>query len=126
MKMQIAIAREHDFEHSPRVVAGHMRPRFESSMPQRSIWIVNEWAKTEVVPGWVACVRSAEPLGWSSPVKRWDEICYPALYQQKLADGDDPVAIAKRLTLAIWRSNIGGDASGGFNRPLSYPNIGVA
>jgi hypothetical protein len=42
------------------------------------------------------------------------------VYKQKLAEGDDPVVIAKRLTLAIWRSNTGGDASGGFNRKLSY------
>jgi len=28
-----------------------------------------------------------------------------------------------RLTLAIWRSNTGGDASGGFNRRLSYPDM---
>jgi hypothetical protein len=30
--------KEHDFEHSPRVVAGHIRPRLlhESSVPQRS------------------------------------------------------------------------------------------
>jgi hypothetical protein len=48
------------------------------------------------------------------------EVC-----QQKLADGDDPDVIAKRLTLAIWRSNTGGDASGGFNRRLIYPGIGV-
>jgi hypothetical protein len=32
-----ACKKEHDFEHSPRLVAGHMRPRLlhESSMPQR-------------------------------------------------------------------------------------------
>jgi hypothetical protein len=47
------------------------------------------------------------------------------VYQQKLADGDDPDVIAKRLTRAIWRSNTGGDASGGFNRRLIYPGIGV-
>jgi len=40
--------------------------------------------------------------------------------------GDDPDVIAKRLTLAIWRSNTGGDASGGFNRRLHYPDIGLA
>jgi hypothetical protein len=27
---------------------------------------------------------------------------------------------AKRLTLAIWRSNSGGHASGGFNRHLTF------
>jgi len=48
------------------------------------------------------------------------------LYKHKPADGDDPTVIAKRLTLAIWHSNTGGDASGGFNRPLIYPNIGMA
>jgi hypothetical protein len=42
--------------------------------------------------------------------------------RHRLAEGDDPVVIAKRLTLAIWRSNTGGDASGGFNRPLRYPD----
>jgi hypothetical protein len=47
------------------------------------------------------------------------------VYQQKLQEGDDPVVIAKRLTLAIWRSNTGGDASGGFNRRLRYPDFGV-
>jgi hypothetical protein len=31
------------------------------------------------------------------------------LYRHKLEEGDDPVVIAKRLTLAIWRSNTGGD-----------------
>jgi hypothetical protein len=30
------------------------------------------------------------------------------------------VVTAKRLTTAIWRSNTGGDASRGFNRPLTY------
>ena len=44
----------------------------------------------------------------------------------KLADGDDPDVIAKRLTLAIWRSNTGGDASGGFNRWLNYQPLGLA
>jgi hypothetical protein len=39
--------------------------------------------------------------------------------------GDDPDVIAKRLKLRIWRSNTGGDASGGFNRKLTYPEIGV-
>jgi hypothetical protein len=48
------------------------------------------------------------------------------VYRHELKDGDDPVAIAKRLTLAIWRSNTGGDASGGFNRRLHYPDIGLA
>jgi hypothetical protein len=38
---------------------------------------------------------------------------------------DDPDVIAKRLTLAIWRRNAGRDGMAGFNRPLSYPNIGV-
>ena len=47
------------------------------------------------------------------------------LYKHKLAEGDDPVVIAKRLTLSIWRSNTGGDARGGFNRPLIYPDIGI-
>jgi hypothetical protein len=47
------------------------------------------------------------------------------VYRHNLVAGDDPDVIAKRLTLAIWRSSIGGDASGGFNRPLIYPNIGV-
>ena len=48
------------------------------------------------------------------------------LYKHTPAEGDDPMVIAKRLTLAIWHSNTGGDASGGFNRPLIYPNIGMA
>lgn len=48
------------------------------------------------------------------------------VYRQKLESGDNPVVIAKRLTLSIWRSNTGGDASGGFNRPLSYPPLGAA
>ena len=48
------------------------------------------------------------------------------VYRHKLEHDDDPVVIAKRRTLAIWRSNTGGDASGGFNRPLIYPNIGAA
>jgi hypothetical protein len=47
------------------------------------------------------------------------------VYRHDLVAGDDPDVIAKRLTLAIWRSNTDGDASGGFNRPLSYPDIGV-
>jgi hypothetical protein len=47
------------------------------------------------------------------------------VYKQKLAEGDDPSVIAKRLTLSIWRSNTGGDASGGFNRRLNYPPIGI-
>jgi hypothetical protein len=46
------------------------------------------------------------------------------LYKHKLAESDDPVVIAKRLTLAIWRSNTRGDASG-FNRPLRYPDFGA-
>jgi hypothetical protein len=46
------------------------------------------------------------------------------VYKQKLAEGDDPVVIAKRPTMSIWRSNTGSDASGGFNRKRSYP-IGV-
>ena len=33
--------------------------------------------------------------------------------------------IAKRLTLAIWRSNTGGDMRGGFDRRLTYPDLGV-
>jgi hypothetical protein len=48
-----------------------------------------------------------------------------ALAKTAIAVDDDPVVIAKRLTLAIWRSNTGGDASGGFNRQLSYPEIRV-
>jgi hypothetical protein len=27
------------------------------------------------------------------------------IYTHELKDGDDPVAIAKRLTMSIWRSN---------------------
>ena len=42
-------------------------------------------------------------------------------YKQTLQDGDDPSVIAKRLTLAIWRSDTGGNALGGFNRRLAYP-----
>ena len=34
------------------------------------------------------------------------------VYQQKLADGDDPDVIAKRLTLAIWRSSTGTRSTG--------------
>jgi hypothetical protein len=61
--------------------------------------------------------------GEGKPMRR----CYSGeVYKQKLAEGDDPVLIAKHLTMSIWRSNTGGDASGGFNRPLVYPNIGVA
>jgi hypothetical protein len=47
------------------------------------------------------------------------------VYRHNLVFGDDPDVIAKRLTVAIWRNNTGGDASGGFNRRLSYPDIGV-
>ena len=47
------------------------------------------------------------------------------IYTHELKDGDDPVAIAKRLTMSIWRSNTGGDPSGGFSRRLVYPDIGV-
>jgi hypothetical protein len=42
------------------------------------------------------------------------------VYKQLLRESDDPAVVAKRLTLAIWRSNTGGDASGGFNRRLNY------
>jgi hypothetical protein len=47
------------------------------------------------------------------------------IYTHELKDGDDPVAIAKRLTMSIWRSNTGGDASGGFNRRLVYNDAGI-
>jgi hypothetical protein len=47
------------------------------------------------------------------------------IYTHELKDGDDPVAIAKRLTMSIWRSNTCGDPSGGFSRRLVYPDIGV-
>ena len=47
------------------------------------------------------------------------------VYKQKLAEGDDADVIAKRLTLAISRSNTGGDASGGFNRRLVYNDAGI-
>jgi hypothetical protein len=48
------------------------------------------------------------------------------VYKKKLAADDDPSVIAKRLTLTIWRSNTGGDASGGFNRALIYQPLGLA
>jgi hypothetical protein len=59
--------------------------------------------------------REASP----APIRR------RSIQAHKLEEDDDPVVIANRLTLAIWRSNTGGDASGEFNRHLTYPNIGV-
>ena len=47
------------------------------------------------------------------------------LYKQTLQEGDNPSVIAGRMTLAIWRTNTGGDGRGGFNRRLSYPPLGV-
>jgi hypothetical protein len=46
-------------------------------------------------------------------------------YKHKLEPDDDPVIIAKRRTLSIYRSNTD-DGLGGFNRPLSYPKLGLA
>jgi len=36
---------------------------------------------------------------------------------------EDAHVIAVRMTLAIWRTNTGGDAQGGFNRRLAYRNL---
>ena len=47
------------------------------------------------------------------------------LYKHTLQEGEDPSLIAGRMTLAIWRSNTGGDARGGFNRRLRYPPPGL-
>ena len=47
------------------------------------------------------------------------------LYRHTLQEGEDPSVIAKRLTLSVWRTNTGGDALGGFNRRLAYPNLSV-
>ena len=44
----------------------------------------------------------------------------------KMKSGDDAKAIAKRLTLEIFRM-LGGDATAtGFNRSLNYPASGIA
>ena len=45
-------------------------------------------------------------------------------YKHKLGPDDDPIIIAKRLTLRIYRSNAD-DGLGGFNRQLNYPPIGI-
>jgi hypothetical protein len=61
--------------------------------------------------------------GDGKPVRR---LYSGEIYKHKLEKGDDPDVIAKRLTMSIYRSNAGRDGMAGFNRPLSYPNIGVA
>jgi ATP-dependent DNA ligase len=62
---------------------------------------------------------------WTSRYPLIVEAARRDIYKHELKDGDDPVVIAKRLTMSIWHSNTGGDASGGFNRRLIYPDIGV-
>jgi hypothetical protein len=42
-----------------------------------------------------------------------------------LPEGDDAHVIAGRMTLAIWRTNTGEDARGGFNRRINFPNLAV-
>jgi len=40
----------------------------------------------------------------------------------KLAPGENPVAVAKRITLRLWRAATArSDDLGDFNRPLHYP-----
>jgi hypothetical protein len=43
----------------------------------------------------------------------------------KMRPGDDAGTIARRLTLQIHRMARGESGPAGFNRPLSYPNIGI-
>jgi hypothetical protein len=47
--------------------------------------------------------------------------------ERKLADGENPLTIAKRMRLRVWRA--ARDDDNGFNRPTSslrYPKNGVA
>jgi hypothetical protein len=53
----------------------------------------------------------------------WVEDALPAM-MSCLQKDEDPVVIAKRLTMSIYRRN--GGSAGGFNRPLRYPTRGLA
>ena len=46
-------------------------------------------------------------------------------YEQKVAEGDNVMLIAQRLTMKIHLSRSGNDMAS-FNRPLVYPKIGLA
>ena len=46
-------------------------------------------------------------------------------YEQKVAEGDNVMLIAQRLTMKIHLSRSGSDMAS-FNRPLVYPKIGLA
>jgi hypothetical protein len=61
--------------------------------------------------------------GEGAPVRRRGS---GELYKHKLEAGEGVGAIARRLTLSIFRSNTGRDGMAGFNRPLRYPIIGIA
>jgi hypothetical protein len=47
-------------------------------------------------------------------------------FQHKLAAGDDTAAVARRLTMRIYRMLRGGDAAVSFNRKIVYPTAGIA